>query len=190
MTAIKGYQSRVDATKELEPELAALSDESAASASPLNSASSADGKTLDEILVPPSHRREAASAPRPGHVRVGVGRRHVLHEGDIAEMKTGEARRGGDSRGLLKALSGQGRARRHRATITCPARLRMDGQITLPRPQRRRDVHGLDDGRAQGAYSRESPTHQQESASTICATHEVPAGGHVQRGHATPSSTR
>src|SRR4030081_3835507 len=86
---IKGYQSRVDSINALEPEIAALSDE-ALKAPPVKSPKQlADGKTLDDILVPAfATVREAAKRT--------LGQRHfdvqliggmVLHEGDIAEMK-------------------------------------------------------------------------------------------------------
>src|ERR1700759_399172 len=91
---IKGYQSRVDAINALEPEVAALSDEALKARTAEFRAQLADGKTLDDILVPAfATVREAAKRT--------LGQRHfdvqliggmVLHEGDIAEMKTGEGK--------------------------------------------------------------------------------------------------
>src|SRR5881409_2405355 len=91
---IKGYQSRVDAINALEPEIAALSDEALKARTAEFRKALADGKTLDEILVPAfATVREAAKRT--------LGQRHfdvqliggiVLHEGDIAEMKTGEGK--------------------------------------------------------------------------------------------------
>jgi len=91
---VKGYQSRVDAINALEPEIAALSDEALKARTPEFRAQLAAGKTLDDILVPAfATVREAAKRT--------LGQRHfdvqmiggmVLHEGDIAEMKTGEGK--------------------------------------------------------------------------------------------------
>ncbi|MBN9581695.1 MAG: preprotein translocase subunit SecA [Afipia sp.] len=91
---IKGYQSRVDAINKLEPEVAALSDEALKARTDEFRAQLAAGKTLDDLLVPAfATVREAAKRT--------LGQRHfdvqliggiVLHEGDIAEMKTGEGK--------------------------------------------------------------------------------------------------
>ena len=91
---VKGYQSRVDAINALEPEIAALSDEALKARTAEFRQQLADGKTLDDILVPAfATVREAAKRT--------LGQRHfdvqliggmVLHEGDIAEMKTGEGK--------------------------------------------------------------------------------------------------
>jgi preprotein translocase subunit SecA len=91
---IKGYQSRVDAINALEPEIAALSDEALKARTAEFRQQLADGKTLDDLLVPAfATVREAAKRT--------LGQRHfdvqliggiVLHEGDIAEMKTGEGK--------------------------------------------------------------------------------------------------
>src|SRR5213596_2402263 len=91
---IKGYQPRVDAINALEPELKALSDDALRARTAEFRKQLADGKTLDDILVPAfATVREAAKRT--------LGQRHfdvqliggmVLHEGDIAEMKTGEGK--------------------------------------------------------------------------------------------------
>lgn len=91
---IKGYQTRVSAINALEPELAALSDEALKARTAEFRKQLADGKTLEDILVPAfATVREAAKRT--------LGQRHfdvqlvggmVLHEGDIAEMKTGEGK--------------------------------------------------------------------------------------------------
>jgi preprotein translocase subunit SecA len=91
---VKGYQPRVDAINALEPEIAALSDEALKARTAEFRQQLADGKTLDDILVPAfATVREAAKRT--------LGQRHfdvqliggmVLHEGDIAEMKTGEGK--------------------------------------------------------------------------------------------------
>src|ERR1700733_2986480 len=91
---IKAYQPRVDAINALEPEVAALSDEALKARTAEFRQQLAEGKTLDDILVPAfATVREAAKRT--------LGQRHfdvqliggmVLHEGDIAEMKTGEGK--------------------------------------------------------------------------------------------------
>src|SRR6266436_3092958 len=91
---VKGYQSRVDAINALEPEVAALSDEALKARTAEFKKQLAEGQTLDDILVPAfATVREAAKRT--------LGQRHfdvqliggmVLHEGDIAEMKTGEGK--------------------------------------------------------------------------------------------------
>ncbi|WP_426437937.1 preprotein translocase subunit SecA [Bradyrhizobium genosp. P] len=91
---VKGYQSRVNAINELEPEIVKLSDEALKARTGEFRQQIADGKTLDDLLVPAfATVREAAKRT--------LGQRHfdvqliggmVLHEGDIAEMKTGEGK--------------------------------------------------------------------------------------------------
>ena len=91
---VKGYQSRVNAINALEPEIVALSDEALKARTAEFKKQLAEGKTLDDILVPAfATVREAAKRT--------LGQRHfdvqliggmVLHEGDIAEMKTGEGK--------------------------------------------------------------------------------------------------
>src|SRR5580692_6336858 len=91
---VKGYQARVDAINAMEPEIAALSDEALQARTAEFRKQLAEGKTLDDILVPAfATVREAAKRT--------LGQRHfdvqliggmVLHEGDIAEMKTGEGK--------------------------------------------------------------------------------------------------
>ncbi|MGV7217701.1 preprotein translocase subunit SecA [Bradyrhizobium sp. UFLA05-112] len=91
---VKGYQSRVNAINALEPELSKLSDEALKARTAEFKQLLASGKTLDDLLVPAfATVREAAKRT--------LGQRHfdvqliggmVLHEGDIAEMKTGEGK--------------------------------------------------------------------------------------------------
>jgi preprotein translocase subunit SecA len=108
---VKGYQSRVNAINALEPEVAALSDEALKARTAEFKQQLADGKTLDDILVP------AFATVREAAKRV-LGQRHfdvqliggmVLHEGDIAEMKTGEGKTLVATLAVyLNALSGKG----------------------------------------------------------------------------------
>ncbi len=91
---MKGYQSRVNAINALEPEVSKLSDEALKARTADFKKQLAEGKTLDDLLVPAfATVREAAKRT--------LGQRHfdvqliggiVLHEGDIAEMKTGEGK--------------------------------------------------------------------------------------------------
>src|SRR6516162_2677691 len=91
---IKGYQGRVNAINALEPELEALSDEALKARTAEFRQQLADGKSLDDILVPAfATVREAAKRT--------LGQRHfdvqlvggiVLHQGKISEMKTGEGK--------------------------------------------------------------------------------------------------
>jgi preprotein translocase subunit SecA len=91
---IKSYRPRVDAINALEKELEGLSDEALRARTDDFKREVADGKTLDDLLVPAfATVREAAKRT--------LGQRHfdvqliggmVLHEGRIAEMKTGEGK--------------------------------------------------------------------------------------------------
>ena len=91
---IRAYRPRVDAINALEPELEALSDEALRARTEGFKRQLAEGQTLDDILVPAfATVREAAKRT--------LGQRHfdvqliggmVLHEGKIAEMKTGEGK--------------------------------------------------------------------------------------------------
>ena len=91
---IKSYQPRVSAINALEGDVAKLSDEALRARTDEFKKQLEEGKTLDDILVPAfATVREAAKRT--------LGQRHfdvqliggmVLHEGDIAEMKTGEGK--------------------------------------------------------------------------------------------------
>ncbi|WP_342360405.1 preprotein translocase subunit SecA [Terrarubrum flagellatum] len=91
---LKTYRPKVDAINALEPELAALSDEALAARTVAFRKELEEGKTLDDILIPAfATVREAAKRT--------LGQRHfdvqliggmVLHEGAIAEMRTGEGK--------------------------------------------------------------------------------------------------
>jgi preprotein translocase subunit SecA len=91
---IAKYRGKVDAINAMEPELEALSDEALRARTAMFREQLAEGKDLDELLVPAfATVREAAKRT--------LGQRHfdvqliggmVLHEGRIAEMKTGEGK--------------------------------------------------------------------------------------------------
>ncbi|WMS40750.1 preprotein translocase subunit SecA [Acuticoccus sp. MNP-M23] len=91
---VKGYRSRVDAINAAEPEFQKLNDEELRAKTAFFRAELANGKSLDDLLVPAfATVREAAKRT--------LGQRHfdvqliggmVLHESGIAEMKTGEGK--------------------------------------------------------------------------------------------------
>ncbi|MGJ4890838.1 preprotein translocase subunit SecA [Bradyrhizobium sp. HKCCYLR20261] len=91
---VKGYQSRVSAINALEPELAKLTDEQLKARTEDFKKQLADGKTLDDLLVPAFATVREASKRTLGqrHFDVQLIGGMVLHEGDIAEMKTGEGK--------------------------------------------------------------------------------------------------
>ncbi|WP_183396670.1 preprotein translocase subunit SecA [Hansschlegelia beijingensis] len=91
---IKAMRPRVAAINALEPEMAALTDEQLRAKTSEFREQLANGKTLDDLLVP------AFAVVREAAKRV-LGQRHfdvqlmggiTLHEGRIAEMKTGEGK--------------------------------------------------------------------------------------------------
>ena len=92
--SLKGYQRRVPQINALEPEMAALSDAALAGKTAEFRARLAEGTPLDDLLP------EAFAVVREASKRV-LGLRHfdvqmiggmVLHDGKIAEMKTGEGK--------------------------------------------------------------------------------------------------
>ncbi len=91
---LKSFEARVPEINALEPELAALSDEALRERTAMFRKQLADGTTLDDILV------SAFATVREAAKRT-LGQRHydvqlvggmVLHDGRIAEMKTGEGK--------------------------------------------------------------------------------------------------
>jgi preprotein translocase subunit SecA len=91
---VRGYKAKVDAINALEAETKALSDEALAAKTVEFRQQFADGKTLDDLLVPAfAVAREAARRTlglRPFDVQLIGG--IILHEKSIAEMKTGEGK--------------------------------------------------------------------------------------------------
>ena len=91
---LKRMQASVDAINTLDPELEMLSDEELVARTPWLQQRIKNGETLDDLLV------DAFATVREGSKRT-LGQRHfdvqllggiVLHEGKIAEMKTGEGK--------------------------------------------------------------------------------------------------
>ncbi|HEY4983422.1 MAG TPA: preprotein translocase subunit SecA, partial [Pseudolabrys sp.] len=108
---IRSYQPRVDAINALEKEIEALSDDALKARTAEFKTQVADGTSLDDILIPAfATVREAAKRT--------LGQRHfdvqliggmILHEGKIAEMKTGEGKTLVATLSVyLNALSGRG----------------------------------------------------------------------------------
>ncbi|MFD1330290.1 preprotein translocase subunit SecA [Mycoplana ramosa] len=91
---VRSYKPRVDAINALEAEMKALSDEQLALKTLEFRKELADGKSLDDLLVPAfAVVREAAVRVlglRPFDVQLIGGM--ILHEKSIAEMKTGEGK--------------------------------------------------------------------------------------------------
>src|SRR5271163_1372754 len=108
---IRTYRPRVEEINALESELEALSDEALRARTDAFKKQLAEGATLDDILVP------AFATVREAGKRT-LGQRHfdvqliggmVLHEGKIAEMKTGEGKTlVATLPAVLNALAGRG----------------------------------------------------------------------------------
>ncbi len=154
---VKGYAARVAAINALEPEVAALADDALKARTDAFRKEIAEGKTLDDLLVPAfATVREAAKRT--------LGQRHfdvqliggmVLHEGDIAEMKTGEGKTLVATLAVyLNALAGQGV---HVVTVNDYLAKRDSdwmGQIySFLGMTTGVIVHGLDDSERQRAYA-------------------------------------
>ena len=91
---VRGYLRVAEDINQLEPEIHALSDEELRAKTEEFRARLADGETLDDLLP------EAFAVVREGAVRT-IGQRHfnvqlvggmVLHDGRVAEMRTGEGK--------------------------------------------------------------------------------------------------
>ena len=154
---VKGLDKPVARINALEPDLVNLSDEELRGKTTEFRDRIAKGETLDDLLP------EAFAVVREGAKRA-LGQRHfdvqlkggmVLHQGKIAEMKTGEGKNAGrHPAGLPQRPRGQGRARRHRQRLPRPPRFRMDGpSLPLPRAHGRRDRARMDDDQRRAAYA-------------------------------------
>ncbi len=182
--SLKAYQRRVPQINALEPAIAALSDEALRAKTADFRERLAAGATLDELLP------EAFAVVREAGTRT-LGQRHfdvqmvggmVLHDGKIAEMKTGEGKTLVATLPVyLNALSRQGRARRDGERLPGPPRRRVDGpDLPLPRPDCRRDRARAGRRPAPRRLCRRHHLrHQQRVRLRLPARqHEVPAGGH------------
>src|SRR5689334_14589694 len=91
---IRSYQPRVEAINALEKELEALSDEALKARTEQFKKQAAEGASLDDLLVPAFATVREASKRTLGqrHFDVQLIGGMILHEGKIAEMKTGEGK--------------------------------------------------------------------------------------------------
>src|SRR3954466_14719324 len=91
---VRKYQPRVDAINALEGELVKLSDDELRARTAKFKQQVADGTSLDDILVPAfaTVREAAKRAIGQRHFDVQLMGGMILHEGKIAEMKTGEGK--------------------------------------------------------------------------------------------------
>lgn len=91
---LKAYNGRVEAINALEPEISALSDEALRDRTVQFRKQLAEGAKLDDLLVPAfaTVREAAKRALGQRHYDVQLIGGMVLHEGRIAEMKTGEGK--------------------------------------------------------------------------------------------------
>ena len=173
---LKGYKPRVAEINALEPEIAALSDEALRARTDEFRAQVAKGAKLDDLLV------QAFATVREAAKRT-LGQRHfdvqliggmVLHEGTIAEMKTGEGKTLVATLAVLSQRAGrQGRPCRDGQRLSRPPRREKHGpRLQFPRPERRRASFMASTTpsapRPMPPTSPMAPT--TSSASTICAT--------------------
>ena len=159
-----------------EPEMEVLSDEEMREEADSLRERARDGASLDDLLP------EAFALTREASRRA-IGQRHydvqliggmVLHDGAIAEMRTGEGKTLTATLPVfLNTLAGRQRPRRHRQRLPGPPRRRMDEtDLRRARGHRRRDPGGRRPRhppvRSMPATSPTAPT--RSSASTTCAT--------------------
>ena len=173
---VKKLSATVDKVMALEEPYKKLSDDELRAKTKEFKTRLAGGETLDDLLPEAfAAIREAASrvlGMRPYRVQVVGG--IVLHQGRIAEMKTGEGKTlVAILPAYLNALDRRGRSHRHRQRLPCQARLRVDGQgLPLPGAVGGSDRPRPDPCRARAPpMPRTSPTAPTTSwASTTCAT--------------------
>ncbi len=91
---VKSFRSKVDAINALEPEIEGLSDEELRERTVEFRRQVAEGATLDSILAPAfaTVREAARRSLKQRHFDVQMIGGMVLHQGNIAEMKTGEGK--------------------------------------------------------------------------------------------------
>ena len=153
---VKKITPIVDKIEALSDEYKALTDEQLRAKTDEFKARLAAGATLDDILPEAfATCREAADRVlglRPYRVQLIGG--IILHQGRIAEMKTGEGKTlVATLPAYLNALTGEGRPHCHRQRLPGQARLRVDGQglpvpgsvrwSDRPRPDQRQSARPL-----------------------------------------------
>ena len=129
---MKRLAEQADYIATLEPDFEALSDEELRRRPPSSGSGSRTARrstTSSSRPTPPSARPSSARIG-PAHLRRPVMGGIVLHEGDIAEMKTGEGktlRR--DAAALPERARRDGRPPRHRQRLPREARRGVDGAV-------------------------------------------------------------
>ena len=187
---LKSYPSRVSAINALEAELEALSDEALRARTEAFRAELAAGKTLDDILVPAfatvREGSKRALGLRPFDVQLVGGM--VLHEGAIAEMKTGEGKTLVATLAVyLNALAGKGV---HVVTVNDYLAKRdsewMGKLYRFLGMSVGVIVHGLDDMERQAAYACDITygTNNEYGFDYLRDNMKYEFGQMVQRGHA------
>ncbi len=174
---LKQYRRSVVAINALEPSIAALSDDALRGKTAEFKARHRGRRSRSTTCCP---RRSRSSARRRS---ASLGMRHfdvqllggiALHEGKIAEMRTGEGKTLTATLPVyLNALTGNGRPSRHRQRLPRAARRRVDGTaLRIPRADRRREP--VADAARPTSSRRTRPTSRTarttSSASTTCAT--------------------
>ena len=140
---LKRVRPLVDTINELEPDMRSLTDRELRTKTDEFRKRLSQGETLDDLLP------EAFAAVREASCRT-LGMRHfdvqviggiVLHQGKIAEMKTGEGKTlAATLAAYLNALHRQGRPHRHGQRLPGPQGPGLDGpDLRVPGAHRRRD---------------------------------------------------
>ena len=186
---VKGYYPRVEAINALEEDVARLTDDELKMRTENFRRQLAEGATLDEILVPAfaTVREAAKRALGQRHFDVQLIGGMVLHEGKIAEMKTGEGKTLVATLPVyLNALASKGV---HVVTVNDYLAQRdaewMGADLQVPRPHRRHHRARARRRAAQGGLRlRRHLRHQQRAGLRLPARqHE---DGHGRDGPARP----
>jgi preprotein translocase subunit SecA len=186
---LKGYKPKVAAINALEPEFAALTDDQLRAKTVEFRAELAAGKTLDDLAVPAfAAVREAAKRTlKQRHFDVQLIGGLVLHEGAIAEMRTGEGKTLVATLAVyLNALAGKGV---HVVTVNDYLAKRDSewmGEIyKFLGMSVGVIVHGLDDGERREAYAADITygTNNEFGFDYLRDNMKYDMGQMVQRGH-------
>ncbi|MCY1665806.1 preprotein translocase subunit SecA [Rhizobium sp. SL86] len=186
---VRSYRSRISAIGALEENIKALSDAQLAAKTQEFKQQLADGKSLDDILAPAfAVVREASRrvlGMRPFDVQLTGGM--ILHEGAIAEMKTGEGKTLVATLPVyLNALSGKGvhvvTVNDYLASRDAAIMGRLYGFLGLTTGV---IVHGLDDEQRRAAYACDITyaTNNELGFDYLRDNMKYDRGQMVQRGH-------
>lgn len=186
---VRGYRSSVEAISALEEKMKALTDEQLAAKSVEFRQELANGKTVEDILVPAfAVVREAARrvlGMRPFDVQLTGGM--ILNQGAIAEMKTGEGKTLVATLPVyLNALTGRGvhvvTVNDYLASRDAGIMSRLYGFLGLTTGV---IVHGLDDDQRRAAYACDITyaTNNELGFDYLRDNMKYDRGQMVQRGH-------